>query len=208
MTDWPAWHKAYDSPGSSLARRLEVVRRRVGESLSALSARGEVRILSLCAGDGRDLLPELAVARARTSHAILIEKDPVLAAAARSAARDRGLSDVAIIIGDAGRSATFARWLPVDLLLLCGIFGNISEDDIRLTVAAAPAMVRPDGIVIWTRGNMEPELRPAIRQWFNEASFDEVAFDGEPEPYGVGVGRRRLGAAGRELPELLFQFHR
>ena len=42
---------------------------------------------------------------------------------------------------DAGDTSAFADELPVDLLLLCGIFGNISEADIRATVSAVPAML-------------------------------------------------------------------
>jgi hypothetical protein len=59
VKDWLAWHEGYDDPSSSLARRLEVVRRRLGAVLDA--AAGERRqLLSLCAGDGRDVIPVLA----------------------------------------------------------------------------------------------------------------------------------------------------
>ena len=34
MTDWVQWHTRYDHPGSSLARRLIVVRRRLEEALA------------------------------------------------------------------------------------------------------------------------------------------------------------------------------
>ena len=38
--DWHAWHDAYDDPGSSLARRLAVVRARIAE-LEVRAAAGE-----------------------------------------------------------------------------------------------------------------------------------------------------------------------
>lgn len=55
---WVAWHDAYDRPRTGLARRLAVVRRRIGEVLDvaipgAAAASGPLRILGLCAGDGR-----------------------------------------------------------------------------------------------------------------------------------------------------------
>lgn len=88
--------------------------------------------------------------------------------------------------GDLG---TFADVLPVDLLLLCGIFG-ISTADIRTTVAAVPSMIAAGGTVIWTRGWFADEdLRPAIRRWFVEAGLSELSFDGDPERFGVGVAR-------------------
>ena len=40
---------------------------------------------------------------------------------------------------DASLAASFADALPADVLLLCGIFGNVNDRDIRRTVQAAPA---------------------------------------------------------------------
>ncbi len=55
MADWVGWHARYDDPDSIQSLRLVVVRRRVGEALDALGS--APRVLSLCAGDGHDLLP-------------------------------------------------------------------------------------------------------------------------------------------------------
>lgn len=55
MTDWLAWHAGYDDPHSSLARRLLVVQRLLDDVFSAYEG-GRLRLLSLCAGDGRDVL--------------------------------------------------------------------------------------------------------------------------------------------------------
>ena len=101
--------------------------------------------------------------------------------------------------GDAGLVATFADVLPVDLLLLCGIFGNISTDDIRATVNAVPSMLAAGGAVVWTRGWFgDEDVRPAIRRWFVEAGLREVAYDGDPERYGVGVAQAD-GGGGPDL---------
>ncbi len=210
MTDWQAWHARYDQPGSGLARRLEVVRRRVGEALAALGD-APARVLSLCAGDGRDLLPGLASAGGQRWRCTLVERDPVLAAAAAERAHALGLTDVDVVVGNAGDPATFTAHLPVDLLLVCGVLGNISEDDCRTTISAVPAMLRPGGMVVWTRGGSEHDLRPSVRRWFVEAGCDELAYDGEPESYGVGLGRLASPAppgAPRALPTRLFTFLR
>jgi hypothetical protein len=100
--------------------------------------------------------------------------------------------------------------LPVDLLLLCGIFGNVPERDIRRTIAAVPAMLAPGGRVIWTRGRCEgQDLRPAVRRWVRDAGLEEIAYDGEPELFGVGVACAGASApAARELPDRLFTFVR
>lgn len=208
-TDWLAWHRDYEDPSSPLSRRLVVVRRRVGESLDALGADAR-RVLSLCAGAGRDLIPELAARPHLSPEALLVEANAELADAARSGAAAAGLGNLHVRSADAGRLTSFADVLPVDLLLLCGIFGNVSERDIQRTVSAAPGMLRRGGRVIWTRGRFEGEdLRPAVRRWFLETGFEELAYDGEPEPFGVGVARWTGPArAGGELPERLFTFVR
>lgn len=209
MTDWRAWHSDYDEPDSSLARRLGVVRSRIGEALESLASGTRLRILSLCAGDGRDLLPELAVLADRRHRVALVENDPRLAADAAERARRLGLGGVVVVIGDAGQTSVLSEHLPVDLLLLCGIFGNISQEDVRATVAATPAMLRPGGTVIWTRGRSEPDLRPLVRRWFVDTGLEEIGFDGEPERYGVGAARlKSVPVPPPSLPERLFAFTR
>lgn len=188
--NWVAWHDAYADAGSSLSRRLVVVRRRIGEALDALDhlERLPVRVLSLCAGDGRDLLPELTARPGLAVRAVLVELDARLAGAAREGAA--GLKGVEVRQADAGELTSCVDVLPVDLLLLCGIFGNVPTAHVRSTIDAVPAMLAPDGMVIWTRGWFRSEdLRPQVRQWFLDAGVDEIAFDGHPERFGVGVAR-------------------
>lgn len=205
--DWVAWHRAYDDSRSSLARRLIVVRRRVGEVLDA-HGDGPIRILSLCAGDGRGLLPELSSRPRLTTQTMLVELDAHLAATASAAGSS--VEGVEVRRGDAGDLTTVADVLPVDLLLLCGIFGNISIAEIQATIAAVPSMLADGGTVVWTRGWFaDDDLRPAIRRWFTEAGLDEIAFDGDRERFGVGVNRvDRNVATTRSTPERLFSFLR
>ena len=65
--------------------------------------------------------------------------------------------------GDAGATAACAGAAPADLLLLCGIFGNVSDGDIAWTIAAVPSMLTAGGTVIWTRHTGEPDLTPRVR---------------------------------------------
>ena len=164
-----------------------MVRARIGETLDAAGV-GQIRVLSLCAGDGRDVLAELARRPWLRAATTLVELDEQLAAAAGAAGS--GVPGTEVRHGDAGDVAVFADVLPVDLLLLCGVFGNIPVADIRTTIAAVPEMLTVGGTVIWTRGWFaDDDLRPTIRRWFADEGLAEVAFDGEPERYGVGVAR-------------------
>lgn len=207
MNDWLAWHEAYDDPSSSLARRLEVVRRRLGAVLD-VAAGERLQLLSLCAGDGRDVIPVL-VARATSSpvSALLIEGDEELSRRAVEAASS-GLETVEVRCADAGDPASFNDVLPVDVLLLCGIFGNIEHGRVKDVIDVVPHLLAEGGYVIWTRGVSVPDRRPEVRSWFRGAGLAEVSFDGAPETFGVGVNQLLSGVSDteRQLPRRLFSF--
>jgi len=207
MTDWQAWHGQYDEQDSFLSRRLRVVQRRLDELVSA--ADRVRRILSLCSGDGRDIIPVLAQKPIeRRPEVVLVELDPVLAAAAERRALDAGVA-ATVVVGDAGLANTWQSVVPVDLLMLCGIFGNIMEADIRNTIVTAREVVSRGGSVIWTRGYfVDQDLRRQIRQWFADAGFMETSFDSEPTGYGVGVNLLASDACATPIPDRLFSFVR
>ena len=170
LRDYEQWHREYDDPGSDLSWRLGKVRRYITAALDERA--GPVRALSLCAGDGRDLLGVLSArGDADRVEATLVEIHQRIAEAAREAAA--GLSHVRVLTADAAEPDLYAGAVPVDLVLLVGIFGNISDGDIRATVAAAPQLCRPGATLIWSRGRRDND---DIRSWFAEAGFTEVDY--------------------------------
>jgi hypothetical protein len=202
---WAHWHDAYEDPASPLSARLAVVQRRLSEALTAARP-GPIRLVSLCAGQGRDVVGVLPGHPRRDDiTAVLVELDPGNARLAADRAAGASLANVTVRTADAGMAASYADALPADVLLLCGIFGNVSDDDIRRTVGAAPAMCAPGGTVIWTRHRRPPDLTPRLRDWFATAGFAELAFDapGEGTLIGVGVHRLRDGARRTELAALV-----
>ena len=73
---------------------------------------------------------------------------------------------------------------------MCGVFGNISEADIRRTASSVPMLAAPGATVIWTRHRGDPDITPSIRGWFRDAGCTDVAFDPVPDsPASVGVAR-------------------
>lgn len=185
MTDWIQWHERYEDPNSTLSRRLEVVRKRIAGALDRAPA-GPIRAVSMCAGDGRDILGVLQThPRAGDVSGRLVELDEHLVERARASAPPA----MEVFCGDAGHSDSYAGVVPINLLLCCGVFGNIMEADIRNTIHAWPMLCAPQATVIWTRGSFEPDLRPQIRQWIKDAGFKELSFDGANEKYGVGVAK-------------------
>ena len=189
------WHDAYDDPASYLSARLACVQAHVSDALTA-AAPGPVRLLSLCAGQGNDVLGVLpAHPRRDDVTAVLVEYDSHNAAVAADRAAKAGLTGVEVRQADAGLPANYADMLPADVLMLCGIFGNVSDEDVRRTVLAAATMCVPGATVIWTRHRFPPDLTPQLRAWFAEAGFDEVAFDELPAAPLAGVGVARWPAA-------------
>jgi len=202
VKDWVAWHTAYDDPSSSLSTRLRLVRGHLARALDEAPA-GPVRLVSLCAGQGLDVLGVLPEhPRRRDVSAVLVESDPHNAALARRGAGEAGLSQVEVRTADAARVDNYADALPARVLLLCGIFGNVSEGDIQRTAQAAPALCAPGATVIWTRHRRPPDLTPRIREWLRTAGFEEVAFDAPDTGALTGVGVGRLAAVPRAgLPD-------
>lgn len=208
--DWYGWHTTYDDPGSEPARRLDTVRRRLAEWLDhAPRPNGRrLRALSMCAGQGRDVIEVLRThPRGREVQALLVELDARNVAQARSAAVTAGLSDVDVRQGDASQAAAYSDVVPVDLAVVCGVLGALSDADVARVVAAMPTLVAPGGTVVWTRNSVAPDLTPSIRGWFAEAGFRERSFDTE-DGYRYSVGVHVLdGPAGEYDPSLhLFDF--
>jgi len=184
--DWHEWHTAYDRTDSPLAQRLAIVQRCIGAVLDAAPA-GPIRIVSMCAGEGRDLLgvlehhPRRVDARGR-----LVELDPELAARARANAP----AGIDVLCADAGTTSAYASAVPADLVLVCGVFGNITDLDVMHTVDRLATLCAPGATVIWTRHRRPPDATPAVRGRFAANGFEEVAFHAREETlFAVGVHR-------------------
>jgi hypothetical protein len=210
--DWHAWYQEYDDPGSPLSQRLAQVRGWLAAVLA--DAAGPVRLLSLCAGDGRDTVPVVAACEHRVD-TCLVELDPDLAERARLAAHHEGLA-FDVRTADAGAAASWADRLPVDVLLLSGVLGNVSDEDADRTAAAAASMLSTGGTVIWTRSNRFRSAPthgyddPAVwlRDRFEAHGFEtETLVRPDDAAWRLGVSRLRV-PSGAPLPERLFTFLR
>jgi hypothetical protein len=206
-TDWVAWHEAYDDPNSPHRQRLTLIQRHIEECLEAHPP-GRLRAISMCAGDGRDLLEVLHRHPRRVDVAArLVEIDAELAGRAVVAARRDGLKRVEVVTGDGSATDAYEGAVPADLILICGVFGNVAPESIENTVRRLPQLCAPGATVIWTRHRRKPDLTPRIRKWFEAASFVELAFHA-PNPNSsvltdsgqtwIGVGVHRY--AGPPVP--------
>ena len=208
-THWQRWHAAYADESSPLSRRLRLVQDHVARWLDE-RPEAELTVVSACAGQGNDILGVLAGRDdAHRVRATLLETDPVNAAAARERAAGAGLSRVAVVEADAGRLSSYAGAVPADLVLMVGVFGNITDDDVHRTVDTLPQLCAAGATVIWTRTREAPDLTPTLRTWLRDAGFEEEAFHA-PEDVHFTVGVHRLVAEPEPLDEtgLMFTFVR
>lgn len=197
-THWQAWHEPYADEDSELSRRLRIVQQHIAAWLDRRPDE-EVTVVSACAGQGHDLIGLLATRPdTRRVRATLLEYDVGNVAAARAAADRAGLTNLVIRQADAGRLSSYAAVVPADLVLMAGVFGNISDADVQRTINALPQMCAAGATVIWTRTRRAPDLTPAVREWLAEAGFVQDAFEA-PEDARFSVGVHRFEGVPRPL---------
>jgi 2-polyprenyl-3-methyl-5-hydroxy-6-metoxy-1,4-benzoquinol methylase len=172
-------------------------------------------VLSLCCGDARDAIPVVA-ASDRVVVLTLVELEAALAARAAESAAEADV-EIDLRVGDAGDPTTYADVLPVDVLLLVGVLGNVSDADARTTVTATASMVVPGGVVVWSRSNRfrtsatHGYADPAewVRSLFEEVGFETIDYSvPADEAWRLGVSRLRSSPPVTTLPGHLFTFIR
>jgi hypothetical protein len=203
MRDYLKWHDAYDDPNSDLSWRLSQTQTYIRLALDHLA--GPVTVLSLCAGDGRDVLSVLADRDDSSGvQTTLIELHPVLAQRAREFAAEAGLIGVTVRSQDAGNTAAYAGSVPADLVIMMGIFGNISDDDVHRTIETAPQLCKSGATLLWSRSTNGSDRNASVRGWLSEAGFTELdylefdqdegeraalgsaRYDGPPQTFAIG----------------------
>ena len=193
--DWVAWHDAYDDPANPLARRLKVVQSHIRAALDAAPA-GPLSAVSVCAGQGTDLLGVLADhSRAGDVRGRLVELDP------RNTAAIEAPPGIEVVTGDASRVGAYAGAVPADLVLICGVLGRISDHDLAATIRVLPQLCATGGTVIWTRHRKPPDRTPRVRRLLAREGFEELAFDAPADEVFTVGSHRHTGAPQPLQPE-------
>lgn len=197
--DWFAWHDNYRTR-PRMRQRLQIVRENLATCLNACPP-GKIQVVSVCAGDSRDLTgtlfdhPRTADVQAR-----LVELDERLVECGRTAAEAAGLGEqLEFIQGDATISSVYEGAVPADIVLLCGVFGNIPEEELPRLMETLAYLCKPEAFLIWTRDLFEDsEHRLAIiRELLQKSGFEEVNFR-MTLTGNMGVGTHRY--LGQTLP--------
>jgi hypothetical protein len=188
--DWYDWHAEYEEPDSVLAHRLATVEQHLRDALDQLPA-GPVRLVGLCAGQGRDIAGVLkGHPRAADVSGRIVELDQRnTETAKRLLAEARAGDRIEVVTGDASQTDAYTGAVPADLIVAVGIFGNIIDADVEKLIKHLPGLSAPGARVFWSRGIHKADLNPEIRGWFKDAGFEEVAWELLDGTMGLGVNR-------------------
>jgi hypothetical protein len=191
LRDYEQWLHRYDDPDSSLSWRLRQVQAWLREDLDN-RAGGSVKVLSVCAGDGRDIIDVLAGREdASQVRSVLLEAHPGIADRARARADAAGITGLTVRVCDAADTGAYGDAVPADLVLLVGIFGNISRTDISTVISTAPQFCAPGATLIWSRGRDRDDINDRIRAEFADAGFTELGYTESELSSRPAIGRVR-----------------
>jgi hypothetical protein len=163
---------------------------------------GRIRLISRCAGDGRDLIGMVANhPRREDVSASLIEINSERVTQGEVVVASFPLaSQVHFLRAAATLSDTYLSVAPADLVLAASVFGNVRAVEEGRLVWSLRSLRRLGGSVIWTRyvGDLDGEqASERIRQLLKEAGFRELVrtrtvpsgfaidmhgFSGDPQP--------------------------
>jgi hypothetical protein len=149
---WSGWpDKAYQREGYQ--QRLQAVQEHLAECLDDAPA-GPVRILSMCAGDGRDVIGAVRAHRRRKDVAAwLVELNSQSVELGKGYSVNAGLErSLKFINADATVYETYKSIGAADIVLVCGVWGHVPANEKTLLVKAVSTLCKPGGAVIWTRG--------------------------------------------------------
>lgn len=210
LLEWSEWHRQYDVV-PSLQARLHCVREQIAAALHACPP-GPIRVLSVCAGDGRDLTGALAAHPRRADvSATLLDTHWDSLERGKAAAAAAGLErQLRFVPADATRASSYVGAVPADLILLSGFLGHLKHADVPRLIASLPMLCGPGAWVIWNRHlvlNAGERQVPAIRDLFRQHAFAEAHFEATA-PDGFAVGRVRFAGTPQPLDPArhLFEF--
>lgn len=65
-----------------------------------------------------------------------------------------------MVVGDAAQTEHYEVMAPADLVLMCGVFGNLSDEGIERTVGFCSQLCANGGTLVWTRHRKQPDVFP------------------------------------------------
>ena len=172
--EWNDWHDAYQDTTSELAGRMMAVRQHVAAIVADAPA-GPVTVLSICGGQGRELIGALEDHPRKTDvRGRLVELDGDNTAFAARWSAEVGLTGLEIVTGDASLSAAYEGLAPIDLVVISGVFGHLSNDDRLHLIDFTRQLCHAGTGVVWTSHQSHDGPAEWLRRAFREREFEEL----------------------------------
>jgi hypothetical protein len=176
------------------------VRRHVAAIVAEAPA-GPVTVLSICGGQGRELIgaledhPRKGDVRGR-----LVELDADNTAFASRWAAEAGLTGLEIITGDASLGTSYEGLGPVDLVVISGVFGHLGTSDRLRLIDFTRQLCQPGTGMVWTSHLSNDGPAEWVRRAFVECRFEELEHDLVPgDDFQFTVTRNRYTGAQQPL---------
>jgi hypothetical protein len=136
---------------------------------------GPLKAVSICSGQARDLLPMLINhPRGHDVAVRMIELEPLNASFLYGALGSTDLTEVEVIVADAGLTDAYLGAVPADLVLITGPFANIGPDDLLRTVRKLPQLCAPGAAVVWSTYGAGLASLDVLQEAFGAAGFSEM----------------------------------
>jgi hypothetical protein len=193
----------------SYQQRLLLVQRHLSESLDVAPC-GTVRILSMFAGDGRDVVNVLGKHPRRGEVlAWLVERNSQSVASGIRRSAEVGLGTVTTFLEkDATQYAAYHGLAPAHIVLLCGVWGHVPIRERGELIQALASLCAPGGVVIWTRGISKGITQlQQIHELYRGKAWERVCIRFTPaNDWAVATYRYRGPAIDRPEQGQIFQF--
>lgn len=111
-----------------------------------------------------------------------------------------------MVTGDAGRTGHYVDYVPADLVLACGVFGNIALDDVERVTGFCTQLCATGGTVVWTRSRVHSDRVPQICEWFEARRFERQWVSDPGFALGVAAHRFTGTPAPLEADATMFTF--
>lgn len=195
---WSGWpEKAYRK--ERYRQRLAAVQSHFACALDQVPG-DRATVLSMCAGDGRDVIEVLAAhPRRNDTSAWLVELNPKsVALGMQHASSARLESAVTFLNADATDYAIYRSIAPADIVLACGVWGHVPAAERSQLVRAFASLCTPGGCVIGTRGLAKGAGRLAdILSLFSSDWWEQVNLTFTPDQQFAVVTHRYRGPVNR-----------
>jgi hypothetical protein len=211
IDNWSTWHDEYENEDSELNARKRAVQAQVA-AIATQCPPGPVTVVSICGGQGREVIGALADHPRRADvRGRIVELDEKNSAFARAWAKKAGLDKLEVVTGDASLSTAYAGLPPVDVVVVSGVVGHLCHPERVQLITFLHQIVRTGGYAVNTfyRGR-EGELQQ-LRDAFSAHQFEEESFEtlagkfqftiarnrylGQPKPFEPGVKVFNFGSA-------------